>query len=115
MHNYKELMVWKRSIELAELMYLKTNVFPDSEKFGLTSQMRRCAVSIASNIAEGAGRNGKGEFRQFLGYAYGSSCELETQSIISKNVGLIEVKDQNEINRLIQVIQKMIFNLKKTL
>ena len=115
MHNYKELEVWKKSVDLAEAIYNLTNSFPDSEKFGITSQMRRCSVSIASNIAEGAGRNSKGEFGQFLGYAYGSSCELETQLLIAFKVNLMDEKDKISSISKIDEIQKMIFSLKKTL
>ena len=115
MHNYKELEVWKKSVSLAERIYNLTKDFPDSEKFGLTSQMRRSSVSVASNIAEGAGRNGKGEFGQFLGYAYGSSCELETQVLIAFKVKLIGEEEKDLSVGCIDEIQKMIFSLKKTL
>lgn len=90
MHNYKELEVWKKAIELAELVYSISANFPEHEKFGLTSQIRRSSVSVASNIAEGAGRNSEKEFAQFLGYAYGSCCELETQLILSKKNRLLK-------------------------
>ena len=66
MHNFKELKIWSKSIDLATEIYKATSNFPTEEKYGLTSQMRRCAVSISSHIAEGAGRNTNGEFRQFL-------------------------------------------------
>ncbi len=89
MHDYKKLNVWKESIELITNIYKTTNKFPSTEKFGLISQINRCSVSIASNIAEGAGRNTAGEFRQFLGIAKGSCYELETQLIVSKNLGYI--------------------------
>lgn len=72
MHEYKKLKVWNDAIELVTDIYLITKTFPDSEKYGLVSQINRCAVSIPSNIAEGAGRNSNGEFRQFLGIANGS-------------------------------------------
>ena len=89
MHNYKKLDVWKESVNLVTEIYLLTDNFPDKEKFGLVSQINRCAVSIPSNIAEGAGRSSKKEFSLFLGYALGSSFELETQLIISNNLNLI--------------------------
>lgn len=85
MHNYKELSVWNKSVSLATGVYSSTQKFPKVEKYGITSQIRRSVVSISSNIAEGAGRFGKKEFRHFLNIAYGSSFELETQLIISKN------------------------------
>lgn len=83
MHRFKELEVWKRSVKLAKTVYQLTKRFPDSERFGLISQLNRCSVSIPSNIAEGAGRNTSGEFKQFLGISIGSLYELETQLIIS--------------------------------
>ena len=90
MHNYKELKVWDKAVNLAVDVYKSTEGLPQDERFGLTSQIRRCVVSVSSNIAEGAGRNTKGEFNQFLGIAYGSSCELETQLIIAEKLNFIE-------------------------
>jgi four helix bundle protein len=81
-------MVWQRSIEMTTLTYKVTGEFPKSEIYGLTSQMRRAAVSVASNIAEGAGRGSKAEFRQFLNMARGSNCELQTQLVIASNLGM---------------------------
>jgi four helix bundle protein len=86
MNQYKKLIVWQKSIDLVVKVYEKTNNFPDKEKFGLTTQINRCAVSIASNIAEGAGRNSEKEFNNFLGITLGSSCELETQLIIANKL-----------------------------
>lgn len=115
MHNYKELKVWKMAIELGELTYSITASFPDSEKFGLISQMRRSSVSIASNIAEGAGRSSKKEFAQFLSYAYGSSCELETQLILATRIGFLNEQVSKPLEDLIEQVQKMIFGLKKSM
>ena len=81
--NHKELDVWKRSMDLVEFIYRVSNSFPDVEKFGLTSQIRRAAVSIPSNIAEGAARKGDKELIQFLMIAIASLSELETQYLIS--------------------------------
>ncbi len=89
MHQFKELKVWQKSVELATEVYNSTNNFPAEEKFGITSQIRRSVVSISSNIAEGAGRKTKKEFKLFLNYAYSSCSELETQLIISKNLGFL--------------------------
>src|SRR5690606_31265320 len=83
MNNLKELKIWNRAMELAVQVYKATETFPAEEKFGLTSQSRRAAVSIPSNIAEGAGRNSVKEFNNFLGIANGSSYELQTQLIIA--------------------------------
>lgn len=85
--SFKQLVVWKRAIELTLAVYKLTSSFPDSERFGLTNQMRRASVSIASNIAEGYGKSSKGEYLLFLGHARGSDCELQTQLIISEGLG----------------------------
>jgi len=77
--SYRELVVWQKSIQLTVLVYRLSSAFPREEKYGLTSQMRRCAVSIASNIAEGAGRLNTPEYKQYLGVARGSHFELQTQ------------------------------------
>lgn len=73
MHRFEELKIWQKAMDITEGVYKMSSSFPKEEKYGLTSQIRRCAVSIPSNIAEGAGRNTKGEFKQFLGIANGSS------------------------------------------
>ena len=115
MHNYKELRVWKQAIALATKIYNCTKEFPKEEKYGLSSQMQRAAVSIASNIAEGSGRNGGAEFRLFVGYASGSACELETQIIIAKEVKFISEEKAEELILKITDIQKMIYGLLKSL
>ena len=88
--HYKDLIVWQRAVRFVSLVYQATQQFPRDEQFGLTSQIRRAAVSIPSNIAEGQGRLTKGEFRQFLGHAKGSLLELETQLLISQNLGYLQ-------------------------
>lgn len=86
MHRYKELEIWKRFINLTVSVYELTKEFPSEEKFGLTGQLKRAVVSVASNIAEGAGRNSNKEFNQFLGIAMGSILEVETQLIIAEKL-----------------------------
>lgn len=98
---------------LTELVYKATSSFPDEEKYGLTNQIRRSTVSIASNIAEGAGRNSKKEFRNFLGIANGSLNELNTQLEISKRLQLINENEFDRISNLSDEIQKMIYTLIK--
>ena len=115
MHNYKKLEIWKESVNLVTEIYLLTDKFPDKEKFGLISQINRCAVSIPSNIAEGAGRNSKKEFSLFLGYALASSFELETQLIISNNLNFISEVQKIEITEKLNIIQKKIYSLIKSL
>lgn len=115
MHQFKELKVWQKSVELATDVYNSTKNFPSEEKFGLTSQIRRSVVSISSNIAEGAGRKSKKEFKLFLNYAYGSCSELETQLIISKNLGFINEGTIAQLSDSINEIQKMIYSLTNSL
>ena len=85
MHNFKDLRVWQKSIQLTTDIYKLLASFPTDEKFGLISQLKRSAVSVPSNIAEGAGRNSNKEFNHFLSISLGSLFELKTQLIISKN------------------------------
>src|SRR5580658_9340297 len=85
--SFRNLAVWQRSIELTMEVYRLTSVFPDSERFGLTNQLRRASVSVASNIAEGYGRSTRGEYLQFLGHARGSNSEVETQLVIADGLG----------------------------
>ncbi len=115
MHNFKELKVWQKAVELATHIYEATKNFPKDEKFGLTSQIRRSVVSISSNIAEGAGRNSNKEFKLFLNYAYGSCSELETQLIISKNLDFLNTDSLSILSDSINEIQKMIFSLSNTM
>lgn len=115
MHNDKKLQVWQDAVEIAVEVYALTKNFPSSEQFGLVSQLRRASVSVASNIAEGSGRNNNKEFNHFLGLAAGSSYELETQLIITSK---LEFCDQNLLDSLIEKIeinQKMIYQLKNRL
>jgi four helix bundle protein len=84
--SFRDLIVWQRSVGLAVAVYELTREFPKEEIYGLTSQLRRAAVSIASNIAEGHGRNTAGEFRQFLGVARGSNFEVQTQLVLSRRL-----------------------------
>ena len=115
MHNFKDLRVWQKSIDLAIDFYQAISFFPDTEKFGLISQMKRAAVSIPSNIAEGAGRNSNKEFKYFLSISLGSAFEIETQLIIANRLELINNIITNELNDKISDIQRMIFSLEKTL
>lgn len=111
MHNYKDLKVWSKSIELVVDVYRATAEFPKEEKYGLISQMRRSAVSVSSNIAEGAGRNSDKEFCHFLSNAHGSTYELETQVIVSEKLALISTELRDDLCRKINEVQKMNYNL----
>ena len=115
MHKLKELKIWNKAIELATDIYRLTANFPAEERYGLTSQIRRSAVSIPSNIAEGAGRNTNGEFCHFLGIANGSSYELQTQLIIPKNLGLVDSDGVERALGEIDQIQKMNYSLQHSL
>jgi four helix bundle protein len=111
MHKYKELKLWQKSIDLVTQVYLLTRSFPQGEKFGLVSQINRSAVSIPSNIAEGAGRNSDKEFIQFLSIAQASSYELETQLIISKNLNYLTIEELNHLSEQIEEVQKMNYSI----
>ena len=111
--NHKDLKVWNRSIELVIKIYHLAKNLPSDEKYGLNSQIKRSAVSIPSNIAEGAGRSSKKELIRFIDIASGSLSELETQLILVKKLGYYNTNDltQNEI----VVIRKMLYRLKQSL
>lgn len=109
MHNYRELQIWKRTMKLAVEVYKACASFPSDEKFGLTSQIKRAVISIASNIAEGAGRNSNGEFIQFLGIANGSAFELTTQLMLASELKIGEAAFIDEILVELDEIQKMIY------
>jgi four helix bundle protein len=115
MNNYKELKVWQKSVDLAVKIYGVTKAFPKEELYGLTSQLRRSAVSIPSNIAEGAGRNTKKDFNNFLGISNGSSCELDTQLIIAQRINFIDALVVESLQQEITEIQKMNWSLKRSL
>ncbi len=115
MHNFKELKIWQLSRQLVKEIYVLTSSFPMEEKFGLISQLRRCAVSIPTNIAEGSGRNTDKDFAQFLNISLGSAYELETLLILGFDVNFISSDQLEILSGIISEIQKMIFGLIKTL
>lgn len=115
MQKIEDLKIWQKSIELAKAVYSTISELPSNEKFGLTSQIKRSAISIPSNIAEGAGRNSNKEFKHFLSIANGSSYELNTQLILISELNLI---DKNKVQPLIELcieIQKMNYALQQRL
>jgi four helix bundle protein len=109
--SFRDLEVWKRSIQMTVSIYRLTQGFPKEEIYGLTSQMRRAAVSVPSNIAEGHGRLNKGEYRQFLGIARGSNFELQTQLEIARALGKGDSKLLDETEGLSHEVGKMIFGI----
>ena len=108
--NHKDLDVWKRAMDLVEQVYLLTSSFPSSEIYGLTTQIRRAAVSVPSNIAEGASRTGDKELLYFLNVATGSIAEIETQLLIG--VRLKYVDQHNEIFDLITEVRKLLLGFR---
>ena len=96
-HSYRDLIAWQKAIVMVGDVYRMTQGFPREEIYGLTSQMRRAAVSVPCNIAEGQGRRTKGEFNQFLGHAFGSLLEGETQVTIAANLGYVEPSSADEL------------------
>ena len=107
MNNLKELKIWNKAIDLSVDVYKATASFPVDERFGLTSQSRRAAVSIPSNIAEGAGRNSSKEFNNFLGIANGSSFELQTQLVLANKLELLNNEILDKLLNQIDELQKM--------
>jgi four helix bundle protein len=115
MHNLKELKIWQKAIELSVEVYKATKHFPKEEIYNLTSQAKRSAISIPSNIAEGAGRNSVNEFVHFLGISNGSSYELQTQLIISNRLSLLREEILNPLLTSIDELQKMNYSFQNTL
>ena len=109
--SYKELVVWQKSFNLSIKIFKVTNNFPKSELYGLVSQMRRCAVSIPSNIAEGYTRGYRQEYLQFLRTAFASGAELETQLLISKELSFLTLKEFSNLSDLLTEVQKMLNKL----
>lgn len=107
MKTYKDLLVWQKSIDLVVEMYRVTGLFPIEERFGLISQMRRAAVSVSSNIAEGYGRRNRRENAQFVNIAFGSATELETQIIISKKLHFAESQWKKLDDLLVEVLRML--------
>lgn len=112
MSSYRELKVWQKSVDLAKDVYELTRLFPKNQQYSLVQQMERSAVSIASNIAEGSGRNGTQEFVQYIGIACGSLYELQTQLIIANKIGFIRhevleerINETEEISRMLKGLQ----------
>lgn len=113
--DYKKLDVWKLSVELVVLIYKITEKFPEKEKYGLVSQMRRCSVSVPSNIAEGKGRGSDKSLINFLRISLGSLYELETQLFIGARLSFIDINILKEICTNILLIRKKILSLIKSI
>ena len=113
--NYEDLLVWQNGIELAKLIYQITSRFPSEEKFGLVSQMRRAAISIPSNIAEGQARHTTGEFIQFISHAEGSVAELNTQLILANELYFCLTADVEPASKLMENLRRMLDGLRRKL
>jgi len=113
--DYRDLEVWKLSKELAKDIYEITSLWPQDERYGLTQQLRRSAVSVMSNIAEGSGRRSTQEFIRFINIASGSLCEAESQLLLAKDLGYISSDSLNIIIAKADRISKMLYSLQKSL
>ena len=106
--SHKDLIVWQKAVDLSMLIYKLTNTFPQREIYGLSSQMRRAAISIASNIAEGRARHTRKDFSHFLHMAFGSAVELETQLLIAKRLSFLGDNEYTKTNSLLSEVSKML-------
>ena len=113
--SYRDLEVWQRSMRLANRIYEVTHRFPSEEKFGLTNQLRRASVSVPSNLAEGHARFGAGEFSRFISIAMGSVAEIETQVLLSLDLGYLTVEVSRELMTELETIGKMLRGLAKSI
>jgi four helix bundle protein len=113
--NYKELKVWQKAYRLCLEVYRITKTFPKEERYGLTSQIRRAAVSVPSNIAEGYGRRTAGEYIQALYIAYGSNCELETQILLASDLGFMKREDLEELQKDLGDVERLLKALIRSL
>jgi four helix bundle protein len=111
MKTYRDLIVWQKSVHFVTLIYQITKTFPKDEVFGLVSQLRRCAVSIPSNIAEGYGRRSTNDYLRFLQIAMGSVYELQTQLEISQNLEYLSISHLREVYELSREIERMLSSL----
>ncbi|HVT73503.1 MAG TPA: four helix bundle protein [Lacunisphaera sp.] len=113
--SYRDLLVWQKGIELAKLLYPLTAKLPAEEKFGLVAQIRRAAVSVSSNIAEGQARHTSGEFIQFISHAEGSVAELDTQLFLTVELGFVTPDQAAESFGLIGDLRRMLNGLRRKL
>jgi four helix bundle protein len=111
--SYHDLLVWQKGMELAKMIYQLTAEFPAAEKFGLMSQMRRAAVSVPSNIAEGQARHTTGEFVQFISHAEGSVAELDTQITLASELGFVSDSSAASALELILELRRMLNGLRR--
>jgi four helix bundle protein len=115
MHNFKELRIWKESMELAKIVFGHTKQFPKEERYCLTQQINKCTVSVPSNIAEGSGRKTKKDFAHFIAIALGSAFELETQLLLATDFGYVKKDDVGPTLERLVGLQRMIYKFQTTL
>jgi four helix bundle protein len=115
MFNFEKLDVWQKAIDFADLVYSMTRLFPREERFGLTNQMRRAAVSIASNIAEGSARTSRIDFARFIELATGSIWEVVTQAVVGKRLGFLSEADYERLYTAAETQSRMLSGLRKSL
>ena len=115
MRPHQKLDLWRKSIDLAVSIYRQTEAFPKEERFGLTQQLRRAAVSVASNVAEGAARGSSKEFRKFLYYSQGSASEISTQLMIANRLNYLSKDDHDQLEKDVDDVGRMITGLSKSL
>lgn len=113
--GFEDLEVWQLSVRLAKEVYLVTKAFPKDEQYGLTSQIRRAAISISSNVAEGSGRGTKNDFGRFVNMATGSGAELKSQIIVAKELGYLKNDKSKELIDLTNQIGRMLKGLERSL
>ncbi len=113
--SYRDLVVWQKALDLAESIYVATRSFPKEEVYGLTSQMRRSAISVASNIAEGHARQSRGEYMQFLGIARGSLAELYTQLVLAGRLQMLPTDAQQKLEIQLAEVGRLLNALRKSL
>jgi four helix bundle protein len=113
--SYRDLNVWQKAMDLATLVYAHTEAYPKTESYGLTSQLRRAAVSVASNIAEGSAKRSTREFIRFINIASGSVAELQTQTILSQHLGYIDEVAYNNLIHKMDEIGRMLHGLQESL
>jgi four helix bundle protein len=111
MKNFRDLQVWQKAHQLTVLAYSVTCKFPREEVYGLTSQIRRCAASVAANIAEGCGKRGNAEFQRFLGISTGSASELEYHFLLAHDLKLLDESDYERLNDAVVEVKRMLASL----
>ncbi|MFQ5807643.1 MAG: four helix bundle protein [Phycisphaerae bacterium] len=115
LQDFRTLQVWQKAHELTLSVYRLTTTFPDAERYGLTSQIRRCAASVPANIAEGCGRGGRKDFARFLRMATGSASELEYHLLLAKDLRMIDLEEYGQLTANVAEVRRMLAGLLRKL